>query len=117
MARNSKDDSLGRHKRLIGIASAIYRYYTDKVGNARMSSVSECKLGQKIIYSLQGLDPIEKEVILKEYFSNANNMYWWMGRYSKSTFYRLRASGTAKFLERFDNYERKEYLEKERCNY
>ena len=46
------------------------------------------------------LDPLDQKVINKEFFE-APNKIWWIGLFSRSTYYRLRRRAIEKFLGYF----------------
>ncbi len=51
--------------------------------------------------SLNFLDPVHKELILKDYLV-AENDFWWVHFYSRSTYYRTKRKAMMEFLSYFE---------------
>lgn len=106
MSRNSKDDSLGRKKKV----EAIRDKYFECTRKMRLCDVARlttadypayraCSTYAGIVESaFQGLDPISRMIINKDFFYN-DYVNWWVGIYSKSSYYRLRDKAIRAFLE------------------
>lgn len=64
------------------------------------SSIEELEI-QKVNFAFSLLFKQEKEVIINEFFLDQHAM-WWVERYSRSTYYRLRQTACSKFIEYYE---------------
>lgn len=92
--------------RIIGNANGNLREFNlndssfspNRIWDVDFSSLSEDeRFIMKVHYGLSSLDPVLKEVLWNEFFYNFE-VYWWMDKFSRSTFYRLRKKACMEFL-------------------
>lgn len=106
MARNSKDDSLSRKRKVEALRD---RYFQDArsmralengkppIPNSR--PYARCLTFTMLIETAYGkLDPVSQLIINKDFFYNGYPG-WWVTTYSKSTYYRLRDKAIRDFLK------------------
>lgn len=107
MGRNSKDNSLGRVRKVLLIRDN-YFYCLRNIKTHKLIKLSSKdtsddfkKYVDKVERVFNRLDPIYKMIINKEFFYNDYKM-WWVSLYTRSTFYRIRAQAVISFLEEFN---------------
>lgn len=61
----------------------------------------EQKLVIKINFILSSLEKHIRDIVWNEFFFQIDK-FWWMKRYSRSTFYRLRRQSVVKFMKLYD---------------
>lgn len=68
----------------LGLARNVYEEYISDVEKAMLL-----------------LDPIDRKILKNEFFYSTNKV-WWIGEYSRTTFYRLRRKAIDSFLRIFN---------------
>lgn len=107
MGRNSKDNSLDKYVEVLKISVRYFDYLQHPRMRITLSSKyrdnqnDAVKYVNKVKKTLDKIDKLHKDIVLKEFFGQAKERYWWIPYYSKSSYYRLRNEAIHNFLEEF----------------
>lgn len=107
MSRNSKDHSKQRYEEMLRVSVRYLDYITHPRIRLVFSSSSRKRLNEAVHYvacvkkALNKLDKEHRGLLKCEFFNETYNPLWWVNRYSKSTYYRLRSEAIKDFEEAF----------------
>ena len=68
-------------------------------GNSLRSSMYE-EYAKDVEHALESLDALDQKILNREFF-HCTNKFWWIGLYSRTTYYRIRRKAIVKFLRTF----------------
>ena len=109
MGRTKRDSEQYKDVKRMMAISDNYSHCTASLNNSSrllLNDSDSLKIDMYVEYikdvenSLCLLDPLDQKVITKEFFEPGNR-FWWLGLFSRTTFYRIRRRAIEKFLGYF----------------